>query len=85
MVWILLIFFLCISMLCILGFFLSFHLRIIFKNKTTIEHCENKESPYNTGSMYKNWCLVFGDNPLVWFIPSCMTFLIAKLFEKIQA
>ncbi len=58
--------------------FSCFHLWLISKQYTTIEYCEKrsdgdsnfKNSPYNLG-FYRNMKSVFGNNPLVWFIPCC--------------
>jgi palmitoyltransferase len=59
----------------------SFHIYLIFKNRTTIEHIQYKDLKkdgeltmawygfkYNVDRK-ENWEQVFGDNPLLYFVP----------------
>mmetsp|Transcript_44086 Transcript_44086/g.95629 ORF Transcript_44086/g.95629 Transcript_44086/m.95629 type:complete len:315 (+) Transcript_44086:52-996(+) len=55
--------------------FTGFHLMLVCKNMSTIEHLEKRdpnkkdqENPFDLGRS-ANWKQVFGDNPLLWFIP----------------
>jgi len=67
---------LCSSLALVISGFLCFHLWLIYKQYTTIEFCEKrsdndsnfKTSPYNRG-LWDNFRGVFGENPLLWFVP----------------
>jgi len=49
--------------------FFGFHLHLVCTGKTTIEvHDPNRANPYDRG-VRRNWNAVFGENPLLWFLP----------------
>mmetsp|Transcript_5650 Transcript_5650/g.21279 ORF Transcript_5650/g.21279 Transcript_5650/m.21279 type:complete len:429 (-) Transcript_5650:187-1473(-) len=59
-------------------FFLLFHIKMVLWNETTIESMESWErfeelydcNPYDTGSLWKNWCSVFGTDWRCWLLPT---------------
>eukprot|EP01017_Pseudomicrothorax_dubius_P049622 TRINITY_DN924_c0_g1_i1.p1 TRINITY_DN924_c0_g1~~TRINITY_DN924_c0_g1_i1.p1 ORF type:complete len:399 (-),score=48.06 TRINITY_DN924_c0_g1_i1:77-1273(-) len=48
--------------------FCGFHFWLVLRNKSTIEYCEKKDARYHVGK-FRNFLMVFGENPLLWFFP----------------
>lgn len=46
----------------------GFHLILVLKGSTTIEFGGNSYQEFDMG-MKRNFCAVFGDNMLLWFLP----------------
>jgi len=63
------------TVLTVMSFFYSFHVRLVISNMTTIEHMEKKRANevinYDMG-LYYNFVQIFGKNPYLWFIPVFM-------------
>jgi len=63
-------------MICTLGIFFRFHVKLVFQNMTTLEHMDRKRDSlikndmpnYDMGPYY-NFIQVFGRNPLYWLLP----------------
>ena len=68
------IYFACVVLLFIIINFLRFHLNLVIKNNTTLEHldAQRKKQPisskYNVGTKV-NWEQIFGTNVCMWFLP----------------
>jgi len=64
------------GLLCFLTHLLNVNCSLVFNNQTVIEKsdlerfpdCKPHTQPYYQG-LYKNFTLVFGNNPLFWFLP----------------
>mgnify|MGYP002475300665 FL=1 len=56
----------------VLSLFFKFHLKLLFRNSTTIENMDKKtqqrQNTYDKGPK-SNWEQVFGRNPWLWFLP----------------
>eukprot|EP01016_Furgasonia_blochmanni_P050238 TRINITY_DN772_c0_g1_i3.p1 TRINITY_DN772_c0_g1~~TRINITY_DN772_c0_g1_i3.p1 ORF type:complete len:293 (+),score=43.25 TRINITY_DN772_c0_g1_i3:529-1407(+) len=54
----------------IVTFFGVYHFWLVFNGKTTIDYCEKKVhfNKYDVGA-WRNFKIVFGENPLTWFFP----------------
>ena len=58
----------------VLGSFTKFHLELILRNNTTLEHLDAKRAKnpitneFNLGR-YNNWVSVFGKKKIFWFLP----------------
>lgn len=64
------VFFMLLGLMFLLSIFSKFHIKIVFKNVTTIEtilHAETHGS-YNSG-VYYNFLQVFGSNRWLWVLP----------------
>jgi len=61
----------CVIALLVLIPFLGTHFRLIFYNMTTIEHIEKRSRFSNLFDLgtWRNFAEVFGNNPLLWFLP----------------
>jgi hypothetical protein len=64
-----------VGLLCFLLWLIIVNWKLTFKNLTVIENSDRERFPssrslniYDLGP-YKNFCSVFGENPLVWFLP----------------
>ena len=62
--------------------FTKFHIKLVLKNNTTLEHLDSKRAKtlivteYSLGR-YNNWISVFGKNRLLWFIPISLTPMVS--------
>lgn len=74
--WLSLFIYLCnFGLLCFLSWLIIVNWKLAFNNLTVIENSDKERFPstkamniYDIGK-YKNFCSVFGSNPLIWFLP----------------
>merc|ERR1712083_532003 len=61
----------CVMLICTLTNFIKFHLKLVLENYTTIENLEREEgakSKFDIGRR-RNWEQVFGANASLWWLP----------------